>query len=153
MSGVIPVSEPVSGDAAFALLLPFGRIDGRETVRTDEDGDLVRDVLRDAVMISLFTDRRAEDSQAPARERRGWWGDVTMGSRLWLLWRRGRLDATALSDARAYCEEALAWLVTDGIAARVNVEVTRLPRGMAVAVQVERPDGRSLDYRFGPLWG
>lgn len=153
MSGVIPVSQPVSGADAFALMLPFARIDGRETVRTDGDGDLVRDILRDAVMISLFSDRRAEDDQAPARERRGWWGDSELGSRLWLLWRRGRLDAQALSDARAYCLEALGWLVADGIAARVEAEVTRLPKGLAVAIQVVRPDGRTLDYRFGPLWG
>lgn len=152
MSGVIPVSEPVTGDAAFALLLPFARIDGREVLSTADDGDVVRDLLRDAVMISLFSDRRAEDDQAPARERRGWWGDPLMGSRLWLLWRRGRLDTQTQSDARAYCEEALSWLVEDGIAARVEVAVTLLPRSLSVAIRVVRPDGRSLDYRFGPLW-
>ena len=150
---LIPVSVPVSGDAAFALFTPASRIDGRETIRTTAAGDIERDVLREAVMVSLFSWRRAADEQAPSRQRQGWHGDPTMGSRLWLLFRRGRADAAAVAEARAHCVEALGWLVADGIAARVDVEVTRLERGIEVAVAVVRPTGERLDYRWGPLWG
>lgn len=151
--GVVPVSEALAAEDAFALLTPFARVEGRETVRVDDAGDMVRDILRDAVIISLFSDRRASDDQAPPRQRRGWHGDPTMGSRLWLLFRRGRVDTQTISEARAYCAEALAWLVADGIAQTVTSEVTRLPRGIAVAVSVVRPSGDRLDYRWGPLWG
>jgi phage gp46-like protein len=150
---VVPVVTPLAADDAFALLTPFARTDGRETLRVDASGDFARDILRDAVMISLFSDRRATNDQAPPRQRRGWHGDATLGSRLWLLFRRGRVDSQALSEARGYCAEALAWLVDDGIAAKVETEVTRLPRGLSVAVSVLRPSGERLDYRWGPLWG
>ena len=48
--------------------------------------------LRSAVLISLFTDRRAEPGDVPEGEDpRGWWADVLgeegdrIGSRLWLI--------------------------------------------------------------------
>jgi phage gp46-like protein len=50
------------------------------------------DDLESAVLISLFTDRRAEASDVVpdgSNDRRGWWGDsgslYLIGSRLWLL--------------------------------------------------------------------
>lgn len=150
---VTPVTAPLAADDAFALLTPFARVDGRETLRVDARGDFSRDLLRDAVMISLFTDRRANDDQAPPRQRRGWHGDPTLGSRIWLIYRAGRLTDLALSEARAYAVEALGWLVDDGIETDVDVQVTRLPHGLSVAVRVIRPDGSRLDYRWGPLWG
>ncbi len=60
--------------------------------------DLLTDnSLLTAVIISLFTDRRALDSdEIPdgTRDRRGWWGDSfrerPVGSRLWLLSRERR---------------------------------------------------------------
>jgi len=127
-------------------------VDGRQILRV-VNGDFERDLLRDAVVESLFTDRRAQPEQAGTRERRGWWGDPDFGSRLWLVWRRGRLDARAVSEARAYAEQALAWLVEDQIAASVTVDVTRLDAGLSVAVSVVRPSGEAAQYRFGPLWG
>lgn len=62
---------------------------------TLENGDIKQaDGLDTAVIISLFTDRRAlEDDATPdfTENRRGWWGDTydaqqrPIGSRLWLL--------------------------------------------------------------------
>ncbi|WP_324606427.1 phage GP46 family protein [Xenorhabdus nematophila] len=68
-----------------------------------------------------FTDRRALDSdELPAgagTDRRGWWGDTfntrSIGSRLWLLAREKQLSAV-LHRAKAYADEALAWLIDDG---------------------------------------
>ncbi len=118
--------------------------------------------LRTAVVISLFTDRRAEaDDELPAGESdpRGWWGDDLadlpddrIGSRLWLLARRKILPAT-LVEARQMVEEALAWLVEDGIAARVEVEVShRPPTTLAIAVGIVRPAGDRVDFSFDNLW-
>lgn len=87
--------------------------------------------LRTAVMISLFTDGQARaDDAVPdgSDDRRGWWGDLPrdgqapdpIGSRLWLLAREKRTEATRLR-AEAYAREALAWLVRDGVASAVDV--------------------------------
>ena len=84
--------------------------------------------LETAVMVSLFTDARAlpGDKLLPGEtDPRGWWGDLVddlpIGSRLWLLRRDKRLPET-LKLARDYIAEALRWLVTDEIAAKVEVE-------------------------------
>lgn len=94
--------------------------------------DLRRDDgLRTAVAISLFTDALARpDDSIPdgTDDRRGWWGDLPpdgedpdpIGSRLWLLTREKRTEATRLR-AEAYAREALAWLVADDVAAAVEV--------------------------------
>lgn len=142
-------------------------------VAFDEDlltGDLLQvgtglatdEGLRTAIVLSLFTDRRAEaDDELPAGEtdRRGWWGDELadiegdrIGSRLWLLSRRKILPAT-LVEARQMAEESLAWLVEDGIAARIEVEVTHLPpTTLAIAVSIVRPIGDRVDFSFESLW-
>ena len=83
------------------------------------------DGLSTAVMLSLFTDRRAGDDDVlpgGADDRRGVWmdnyaevpGDL-MGSRLWLLQRAKLLPETVIR-VREYCDEALDWMVRDGVA-------------------------------------
>lgn len=114
-----------------------------------------------AVMISLFTWRRANpDDDLPGSEKQGWWGDSfpvepndRIGSRLWLL-SRAKLLPETVARAKEYAEEALAWLVTDGIAARVVVEAER--RGidtLALACRIYKSDGSApLDIRFTDVW-
>lgn len=115
-----------------------------------------------SVLISLFTWRRANpDDPLPADARQGWWGDSypvepndRTGSRLWLLARSKLTDDTA-RRAREYAEEALAWLVQDGVAARVQVSTERqgLDR-LAMRCQIYRHDGRlATDVRFTNAWG
>lgn len=88
-----------------------------------------------AVIVSLFTDRRAAgDDPLPElrpgvkSDRRGWWGEQLsqddseepIGSRLWLLWRE-KDQASAVSRAQVYAEEALSWLTTEA-AGRLKTE-------------------------------
>lgn len=116
-------------------------------------GDLDRTTLRDLVMISLFTWRRAEDGDdvPDGASRRGWWGDDTLGSRLWLLGRR-KITAETLSDARAYAEEGLAWLVEEGIAESVDVSVVRAGVEAVITVTIHRPGLDPDVVRFDRLW-
>lgn len=111
--------------------------------------------LRTAVIISLFTDRRARpDDVLPAGDdRRGWWGDRhpavdgdQIGSRLWLLNREKRTPAV-LARAREYAAEALAWLVTDGVAAAVRVEAEAQGDRLAISAVIDR-GGQSLRFDF-----
>jgi phage gp46-like protein len=89
--------------------------------------------LRTAVIASLFTDARAADDEAlpdPAdADRRGWWGNafaedggqpVPVGSKLWLRTRAFGSEPTR-RQIEADCREALAWVVSAGVAGAVDV--------------------------------
>lgn len=116
-----------------------------------ENGGLRMDAgLQTAVIISLFTDRRADDDDpidplSPGGGRRGWPGDLLeppgqrYGSRLWLLQRakmQEQLQDTA-GLVEQYAAEALQWLIDDGVADTVEVKAERVGLeaiGLSVAV-------------------
>lgn len=117
--------------------------------------------LRRAVTISLFTWRRAEpDDAVDDSDLKGWWGDSVptvagdkIGSRLWLLSRR-TLVADTLKDAQAYAEEALAWLVDDGVLTRVTVTAERQGNDrMNLRVTLIEQHGETLELNFNDTWG
>ncbi|MCE8004215.1 phage GP46 family protein [Billgrantia ethanolica] len=125
-----------------------------------EGGDLATDQgLETAVILSLFTDRRAEDADRlpdDAGDRRGWWADAfndrPHGSRLWLLHREKELDEV-LRRAKTYAEEALAWLVEDEVASRVIVEATNVRRGvLQLSVEIHRGDQVTLERQYDYVW-
>lgn len=126
---------------------------------TGEGGLLTAPALETAVMISLFTDARAApDDRLPPGDgdRRGWWGnalgDDPIGSRLWLLRRAKRLPET-LNLARDYIREALAWLVADGIAARVDVSTEWLtPSRMGARITISQAGGGTAALRAEWAW-
>ncbi|MEO6217770.1 MAG: phage GP46 family protein [Sphingomonas sp.] len=133
-----------------------------------EGGSLATDDgLRTAIIISLFTDRRARADDvlpSPGADRRGWWGDCfnadpndRIGSRLWLLEREKLIAETALK-ARDMCIEALAWLIEDGVASTVDVETSIVPvsgrdatGGLLINISISRPDGPGRQ-RFDFVW-
>ncbi|MDO8933773.1 MAG: phage GP46 family protein [Rhodocyclaceae bacterium] len=119
------------------------------------------DGLETAVVLSLFSDARAREGDVlPAgADLRGWWADAYAanvgdrhGSRLWLLARRKQLPEV-LAEAKGYAEEALAWMVADGAASRVEV-VASIPRPewLGLSVAIHRPNGNVVRYRFEALW-
>lgn len=127
-------------------------------------GDLVADPggLRSAVLLSLFTDRRASDDDvAPAgssQDRRGWWGDTyegyPIGSRLWQLNRRFKSgDAGLLTEATDICTEALQWLVDAGIVAGVSVTCAwATATALGIAVTLTAPDATRQTFDFAWSW-
>lgn len=135
----------VRQDAAFAELTNASA----QTSGFAVDGDLVA-----AVLVSLFTDRRASPDFVPpdgTGDRRGWWADAyevePIGSRLWQLERAKRTRQTLL-QAKDYCTEALAWLQRDGIASSVNVLTFwagRTTLGIRVAVQLVAGPARLIE--------
>lgn len=119
--------------------------------------------LNTAIIISLFSDRRARsDDPLPSGDgdRRGWWADAypviegdQIGSRLWLLSREKEIPET-LRRAKEYAAEALAWLVSDGIAARVEVIPSVPRRGvLGLSVAVHKLDGNIENFQYEFLWG
>ena len=114
-----------------------------------DDVDLQTDEgLQTAIVLSLFTDRRAEDDdELPdgSTDRRGWWGDMLaeddddkIGSRLWLLSREKEM-AEVVARAEEYGQEAVEWLVTDSIVKAVLVTASVPKHGhLLLTVKVTR---------------
>lgn len=126
--------------------------------RPSEISIFASDELARSVMISLFSWARAhDDDEVEGRRRYGFWGDTygdpgeRTGSRLWLL-RRQKVTATAIERAREYAQEALEWLIQDGVADAVSVTAERdsLDR-VDLGVTITR-DGRSRTLRFSDVW-
>lgn len=144
--------------ADLALTYTDGIID----LDLGDDGSAIDEGLYTAVIISLFSDRRAEaddDLSDASGDRRGWWGDIypdsdgdLIGSRLWLLSREKQIHSV-VQRAEQYAAQALQWLIDDGIADRVEVTGSNLADGvLALVIQIYRPDGDIVDYRFDNLW-
>jgi phage gp46-like protein len=120
------------------------------------------DGLETAVIISLFTDRRAKPSDklpSAGDDRRGWWGDTfpavrgdRIGSRLWLLHRSKQLpEVVALT--RDYARECLQWLIDDGIARRITVKAEVVRTGvLGLGIEIARSNKAVAQYRFETFW-
>ena len=119
--------------------------------------------LETAVIVSLFTDRRAsKDDELPAGEtdRRGWWGDGLAaeegdrtGSLLWLLHREKQLARVA-AKAEAYARDSLQWLLDDAVAESVTVTGS-IPRSgwLDLAVAIKRPgEYQAASYKYHYNW-
>jgi phage gp46-like protein len=131
------------------------KINGVESTALTQEQQLIR-----AVIISLFTWRRANPDDIVEGLRMGWWGDVAeppevndkIGSRLWLLSRAKILPETFIK-ARQYGVEALQWLIEDGVASKVEVITERYGReGMAMRCIIYRVRGGAVDLTFEKAW-
>jgi len=140
-------------------------------VMTEFGGDLVLfgfdlerdDGLETAVIISLFTDRRASAEQIPPEypqdDLRGYWGDITnasasdqTGSLLWLLAREKQLPQT-LSRAEQYCREALSWMIEDLVSTRIDVVASYISQGwMRLVIDIYRPTGQAVRFQYNYEW-
>lgn len=115
--------------------------------------------LATAVLISLFTDRRADgDDTIPDRsgDPRGWWGDLgrarPLGSKLWLLEREKQTEQVRLR-AQDYAQEALDWLVEDGVAQSVTVAASWVRAGfLGLRVLIVEPEGREQAFNYQWAW-
>jgi len=127
----------------------------------------LEDTLQTAVILSIFTDRRAGvDDKLPTGEtdRRGWVGDEftsddfdsrpdAWGSLLWTCY-GGKSSKELAERARFAVAEALEWMVRDGIASRVDVTaqwVGERQDRLAVRPVVYKPGQVSPVYDV--LWG
>lgn len=144
-------------DVSLFFFDDFNRFDMRVS-----KGDLeLEDGLRTAVTISLFTDRRVTALEVPEGEkgRRGWWADSVaevegdqIGSKLWVLTRE-KQTVEVLERAREYCEEALAWLIEDGVAESVSVSTSYPSRGiLTIEIEIVRPNKETASLSYDYAW-
>jgi phage gp46-like protein len=167
--------DRVAGDLALVWSTELGDAD-LSVIAADIDEDLATDRgLQTAVLLSLFTDRRAETDDKPpsgdATDRRGWWADQfaadegdRIGSRLWLLDRSKRSNEVVLR-ATEYAREALAWMLEDRVVSGVDVAVDtsttapalfaelRLPAtALLITVGLQRPGKDPVSFHFAHTW-
>ncbi len=125
--------------------------------------DLLTDEgLETAVIVSLFTDRLAsDDDRLPnaTGNKRGWWADTfpqtegdLIGSKLWLLSREKQTPET-VNRAIECAQEALQWLIDDGVASAVEVSGFIPRTGMlGLEISILRDDGPNVDFRYDNIW-
>lgn len=163
----------LSWDTVFDAEKGFGDwvLAGKDA--TNPGGLMARSSIATAVVLSLFTDRRAPEGWRPEiQDRRGWWGDGIQpegepldpqGSWLWLL-ENERMSPRVVADAKRYAEMALAWM-TEGdapgsnrdthVAAKVTVvsEARADNRGINLGIEIFAKSGaRIYAQRFDILW-
>jgi len=105
-----------------------------------DDGSLAdENSLDNAVNMSLFCDKRADESEVQVPElRRGWWGNTLnddgyeIGSKLWLLEQR-RASGNTLNDARDYIYDCLQWMLDNGIIRDLKVQTSYQNRNTILA--------------------
>jgi len=127
-------------------------------------GDFLQDnYLETSMMISLFSDapastdelNRFNEDQLNKSRNRGWYGssfaDLEYGSKLWLLEREKRTQGT-LNLAQQYCEEALQWLINDGIAKKITVECSWSFDILIIIIEVERQHDENVVKQFSYVW-
>lgn len=122
-------------------------------------GDLVADNgLENAVAISLFTDRYVSPEELPEGvDPRGWWADAIsdlpadrIGSRLWLL-ARGKINTDTANKMKDYADEALAWMLDAGLAARILTSTTVIfGQGITLSISIYKPTGENIPFKY--LW-
>lgn len=114
------------------IAIKQGGVDLYDLALNESDGEhLVMDEsLRTCVLISVLTDRRATEEQAPdPSDLGGWWGDTytdvpgdETGSLLWTL-KAAKAIPETLQLAEQHVRDALQWMIDDGIVSALEVEV------------------------------
>lgn len=115
------------------------------------------DPLTRAVVISLFTHRRA-DPDDNVDVPMGWWGDTwpvvandRYGSKLWLL-QRSKLTNALVNTVRNYLHDPLQWMQEDGVVTRIDIDIQRTGiNELGNKIVLWRRDG-PVTISFNDLW-
>lgn len=121
----------------------------------DLDSNDIEEGIRTSVLLSLYVDQRAEEDELEeGQSNKGWWGDMfedePMGSKLWLL-ERQKITTDVLNRCADFTRECLAWLIKDGIADTVSVNVSLSGQNIITQIDIKR-DEESFKYKFDDLW-
>lgn len=125
-------------------------------------GDFVSaNPLDTSVLVSLFTWARASEEEVEENAPKyGWWGDKvdpdntdSTGSKLYLL-RREKITPETIEKAKEYIRQALQWMIEDGVASEININVERNSGNnerVDAIVTIKRGDNLRT-MRFNDLW-
>ena len=129
-----------------------------------EDGDIEReDGIRTSVLISILTDRIIlEQSEQPngPEDRGGFWGDDLqkiksdyIGSKAWASF-RGKKTPNNVNTLKERLEACLEWLIVDGVASEVIVNVIGAEDENAdfgFSIDIIKPTGPE-NFKFDLNW-
>jgi phage gp46-like protein len=119
--------------------------------------------LQVAVELALFTDLRASTEeirqfqigQSDRMSKRGYWANtfknVPQGSKLWLLTRAKRTQAT-LTRAITFSKEALQHLIDDGIVANITPSASFSGEALILIIGITKPDGQGIEFKWQFTW-
>lgn len=124
------------------------------------DGDFeVDDTFDINIIMSLFVDARADESEIPEPlRRRGFWGDlilyaqednISLGSKLWLVY--GRNTEEQLNRAIDYSRKGLDWFVQKNYAKSIEVDGRRVINAIILDVRFIIEDNSISEFNF-KLW-
>lgn len=124
----------------------------------DATGDiLTADFFDTALLMSLFAERRASDSEIlESIFRRGWIGNESfsdgfeIGSKIWLF-EQSRLNRDTLNGITSAAVEGLQWFLNKGIAINLAVDTALLDGTVTLQIDIFRPNSK-VDRRFFSLW-
>jgi len=130
-----------------------------------EYGDLTREEgLYSAVLISLYTDRRASVNDVIDNpvDKKGWWGDLVpdagdrIGSKLWQ-YSRSKTTQEVLINVKKIIKECLQWMIDDGVAKKIEVSTEKFgtPGNYRLGAEIKiyrRKEDESLNIKFDDLW-
>lgn len=111
-----------------------------------------------AIPVSLFTDARAPAALvAEPQNRRGWIGNLMtastmrqLGSILWAL-DQTRITQETLNLARLEAQSAFQWMLDDGVALGVLVDLSRSSSG-GITITIQITDTSNVVSRYQTLW-
>lgn len=114
------------------------------------------DGFETALIMSLFCERRADQSEIETSElRRGWWGNETgpdgfeIGSKLWLL-DQARKTQETLNKSNDYGSECLQWFIDDGYLKSIDIKSSYSPE-LNIDIKLNR-DNSITESRSFELW-
>lgn len=120
--------------------------------------------LETAVLVSLFSNRRASDDELETYSRgstkpelnAGLWIDtyrdaIKYGSGFWLLYREKKTQET-LSRFEEYSREALQWLIDDGVAKSVNASASFVGDLLTLIVTITKENNEAFVATFDFVW-
>lgn len=111
-----------------------------------------------AIPVSLFTDARAPAALvAEPQNRRGWIGNLMtastmrqLGSILWAL-DQTRITQETLNLARLEAQSAFQWMLDDGVALGVLIDLSRSSSG-GITITIQITDTSNVVSRYQTLW-
>ncbi len=124
------------------------------------EGDLkATDSIDTALLMSLFTDKRADSSEIrEAGQRRGWFGDLfnddpnyKTGSKIWLHIDQGIVDEGTLSNINDKALNSLNWMIEDSIVDDIKI-FSSIKSNTEIEIKIQFFIGDNVIERNFILW-
>jgi len=131
---------------------------GLYDLQIDDDGDIKTiDAFDAAIVVSLFAERRANESEVvDSHLRRGWIGNestpgIEIGSKIWL-YEQSRLTRSVLESITNAANESLIWMIDDNLAVSIkSITPVMTATGVDIEIIAERANSK-VEKRSFTLW-